>query len=120
MGARRTAGVVAGVLTVGAVAAAIAVFNLPKAQSSPNTADNPPVSTAEITKETLIDRENHDGTLAHGDPTTISSRGNGTVTGLPAEGATVSRGKALSSTSTTSLSPCSTVRCRPIARSRRA
>jgi hypothetical protein len=95
MGARRTAGVVAGVLTVGAVTAAIAVFNLPKAQSSPNSADNPPVSTAEITKQTLIDRESHDGTLAHGDTTTISSRGNGTVTGLPVEGATVSRGKAL-------------------------
>jgi peptidoglycan hydrolase-like protein with peptidoglycan-binding domain len=95
MGARRTAGVVAGVLTVGAVTAAIAAFNLPKAQSSPNSAGNPPVSTAEITKQTLIDRENHDGTLAHGDTTTISSRGNGTVTGLPAEGATVTRGKAL-------------------------
>jgi peptidoglycan hydrolase-like protein with peptidoglycan-binding domain len=53
------------------------------------------VSTADITKQTLIDRENHDGTLAHGDTTTIASRGNGTVTGLPAEGATVTRGKAI-------------------------
>jgi peptidoglycan hydrolase-like protein with peptidoglycan-binding domain len=95
MGPRRTAGVVAGVLTVGAVSAAIALFNLPKAQSSPNSAGNPPVSTAEVTKQTLIDRENHDGTLAHGDTTTVSSRGNGTVTGLPVEGATVSRGEAL-------------------------
>jgi peptidoglycan hydrolase-like protein with peptidoglycan-binding domain len=95
MGARRTAGVVAGVLTVGAVAAAITVFNLPKAEDSPNSANNPPTSTADITKQTLIDRENHDGTLAHGDTTTISSRGSGTVTGLPAEGATVTRGKAL-------------------------
>jgi peptidoglycan hydrolase-like protein with peptidoglycan-binding domain len=95
MGARRTAGVVAGVLAVGAVAAAIAIFNLPRADGGNNAADTTPVSSAEITKQTLIDRESHDGTLGHGDSTTISSRGNGTVTGLPTEGATVTRGKAL-------------------------
>jgi peptidoglycan hydrolase-like protein with peptidoglycan-binding domain len=87
--------VVAGVLSVGAVAAAITVFNLPDAQESPNTASNTPASTADITELTLIDRENHDGTLGHGDTTTISSRGNGTVTRLPAEGTTVTRGKAI-------------------------
>jgi len=95
MGARRTAGVVAGVLSIGAVAAAITVFNLPDANDSPNSADNPPVATADITKQTLIDRETHDGTLGHGDPAAISSRGSGTVTWLPAEGATVTRGKAI-------------------------
>jgi peptidoglycan hydrolase-like protein with peptidoglycan-binding domain len=95
MGARRTAGVVAGVLLVGAVAAAITVFNLPEAKESPSSANSTPASTADITKQTLIDRENRDGTLAHGDTTTISSRGNGTVTGLPAEGATITRGKAI-------------------------
>jgi len=95
MGARRTAGVVAGVLSAGAVAAAITVFNLPKAQGRPGSADSLPLSTAEVTKQTLVDRENHDGTLGHGDPTTISARGGGTVTGLPAEGATVTRGKAI-------------------------
>ena len=95
MGVRRTAGMVAGVLTVGAVTAAIVVFNLPKTLSNPNAADNPPMSTTAITEQTLIDRENHDGTLAHGDTTTISSRANGTVTGLPAEGTTISRGKPL-------------------------
>ncbi|TMR97710.1 peptidoglycan-binding protein [Nonomuraea basaltis] len=95
MGARRTAGVVAGVLSIAAVAAVITVFNLPEAEGSNNPADNTPVPTADITKQTLIDRENHDGTLGHGDTTTISSRGNGTVTGLPAEGATVTRGKAI-------------------------
>jgi peptidoglycan hydrolase-like protein with peptidoglycan-binding domain len=95
MGAPRAAGVVAGVLSVGAVAAAITVFNLPVADGRPNSADSTPVSTAEVTKQTLVDRESHDGTLGHGDTTTISSRGNGTVTGLPAEGATVTRGKAI-------------------------
>ncbi|MET0236949.1 MAG: peptidoglycan-binding protein [Kibdelosporangium sp.] len=95
MGARRTTGVVAGVLTVGAVAAAITAFNLPEAQDSPNSANDPPTSTADITQQTLIDREKHDGTLGYGDATTISSRAIGTVTGLPAERATVTRGKAL-------------------------
>jgi len=95
MGARRTAGVVAGVLSVGVVAAAITVFNLPEGEVSPSSASNTPVSTADITRQTLVDRENHDGTLGHGDTTSISSRGNGTVTGLPAEGATITRGKAI-------------------------
>lgn len=95
MGARRTVGVVAGVVAVGAVAAAITFFNLPKGKDDPSTANTTPISTAEIAKETLIDRENHDGTLGHGTSTTISSRGSGTVTWLPTEGTTVRRGKAL-------------------------
>jgi peptidoglycan hydrolase-like protein with peptidoglycan-binding domain len=95
MGARRTASVVTGMLAVGTVAAVLTAFNLPGAEDSPTPADKTPVSTAVITRQTLIDRENHDGTLGHGDATTISSRGNGTVTGLPAEGATLTRGKAI-------------------------
>ncbi|GGT74465.1 peptidoglycan-binding protein [Actinomadura citrea] len=95
MDARRTAGVAAGVLAVGAVAAAITAFNLAGAEDGPTPVDRTPVSTADITRQTLIDRENHDGTLGHGDATTVSSRGRGTVTGLPAEGATVTRGKAI-------------------------
>ena len=95
MGARRTAGVVAGVISAGAVAAAITVFNLPESEGKANSADDTPAATAEVTKETLVDREDHDGTLGHGDTTTAASRGSGTVTWLPAEGATVTRGKAL-------------------------
>ncbi len=93
MGARRTAGVVAGVLSAGTVAGA--VFGLPDAERRPGTANNTPAATADITRLTLIDRENHDGTLGHGDTTTISSRGEGTVTRLPAEGTTITRGKAI-------------------------
>jgi peptidoglycan hydrolase-like protein with peptidoglycan-binding domain len=87
--------VVAGVVAVGAVVAAITVVNLPDAGSSPDLVKSTPVSTTEITEQTLTDRESHGGTLGHGDTTTISSRGDGTVTGLPAEGATVIRGAAL-------------------------
>jgi peptidoglycan hydrolase-like protein with peptidoglycan-binding domain len=92
MGTRPTV-VVTGVVAVGAVAAAITVFNLPKSDANPSSASSTPASTAVITKQTLVDRETHDGTLAHGDSTTISSRVSGTITSLPVEGSTISRGK---------------------------
>ncbi|MBM2618672.1 peptidoglycan-binding protein [Actinoplanes sp. LDG1-06] len=95
MSRRRTTGVVAGVLTVGAVAAAVTVINLPPAESGDGTTGNTPAETAEITRETLIDRESHDGTLGHGDTSTVTARGSGTVTGLPASGAVITRGKPL-------------------------
>ena len=96
MSARRTAGVVAGVVTVGAVAAAVTVFNLPPAESNDNTSDSQTVAnTADIAKETLVDRESHDGTLGHGSTTTLACKGSGTVTWLPSTGSTISRGKAL-------------------------
>jgi peptidoglycan hydrolase-like protein with peptidoglycan-binding domain len=95
MVARRTAGVVAGVLAVGAVAATVTVVDLAKAARGAKPAHPTSVATAEVTQQTLIDRENHDGTLAHGESTTVSARGAGTVTELPAEGTTIARGKAL-------------------------
>ncbi|MFJ1768460.1 efflux RND transporter periplasmic adaptor subunit [Amycolatopsis sp. NPDC088138] len=95
MGARRTTGVVAGVVSAGAVVAAITVVTLPDAASSPVPATTTPATTTEITEQTLTDRENHGGTLGHGDTTTVSSREDGTVTGLPAEGETVTHGAAL-------------------------
>jgi peptidoglycan hydrolase-like protein with peptidoglycan-binding domain len=94
--ARRTTGIVAGALAVGAVAAAVTVLNLPEAESSSGggTGARSP-NTAEITKETLVDRESHDGTLGHGATTTLFAGIGGTVTWLPATGATIRRGKAL-------------------------
>lgn len=90
---RRTTGVVAGVLSVGAVAAAVTLFNLPRAESGDNTTGTAPAETAEVTKETLVDTESHDGTLGHGDTTTVAARDNGTVTHLAAIGSTITRGK---------------------------
>lgn len=95
MGAKRTAGVVAGVVVVGAVAAAITVFNLPEKEDNADPGSTAPAATADIAKTTLVDRESHDGTLGHGDTITISARGSGTVTGLPPQGSTVKRGAAL-------------------------
>ncbi|GID26974.1 peptidoglycan-binding protein [Paractinoplanes brasiliensis] len=95
MNRRRTTGVVAGVLTIGAVAAAVTVINLPAAESGDSTTGSGPAETAEITKQTLIDRESHDGTLGHGDTSTVAARGSGTLTALPASGAVITRGKPL-------------------------
>ncbi|MQY05509.1 peptidoglycan-binding protein [Actinomadura macrotermitis] len=95
MGARRRAATVAGVLAAGAAVAAVTVFGMPGARSGHRPAGRAPVPTAGITRQTLVDREDHDGTLGHGDATTISSRGAGTVTWLPPEGATITRGKAV-------------------------
>jgi peptidoglycan hydrolase-like protein with peptidoglycan-binding domain len=86
---------VAGVLVVGGAVAAITVFTLRDPEDQPDSTADTPASTAAITKQTLIDRVSYDGTLAHGDSTTVSSRTSGTVTALPAEGATISRGKAV-------------------------
>jgi hypothetical protein len=94
MSARRVTGVTAGVLAVGAVAAAVTVLNLPDAESSSSAAEKA-TTTTDVTQETLVDRESHDGTLGHGATTTLSARGSGTVTWLPATGSTIRRGKAL-------------------------
>jgi peptidoglycan hydrolase-like protein with peptidoglycan-binding domain len=95
MSRRRTTGLVAGVLSVGAVAAAVTVLNLPDARSSQQPSGELPAQTAEITKGTLIDGETHDGTLGHGETTPFAARTAGTVTRLPATGAIVTRGKPL-------------------------
>jgi multidrug efflux system membrane fusion protein len=78
-------------LTAGA-AAAVAV-GLPDAQEQAE-ASAPPV-TAVVKKQTLVDTETSDGELGYGDTTAHACRLSGTVTALAAEGATVTRGKAL-------------------------
>lgn len=95
MSARRTTtGVIAGVVSAGAIVAAVTL--LPRSQSSAGSSGSElPADTASITKTTLIDRESHDGTVGHGDTTAISARVGGTVTMLPAVGTTITRGKAL-------------------------
>ena len=93
MSRRRTISVLAGVLAVGTAAAAVTVLNLPEAASDDDATGREPAATTEITEQTLVDSESHDGTLGHGDTTTVTARAAGTVTGLPATGTTVTRGK---------------------------
>jgi peptidoglycan hydrolase-like protein with peptidoglycan-binding domain len=81
----------AAALTAGA--AAVVVAGLPEAPEQAE-ASLPP-ATAVVERETLVDTETTDGELGYGDTTTHACRLSGTVTALPAEGATVRRGKAL-------------------------
>jgi peptidoglycan hydrolase-like protein with peptidoglycan-binding domain len=54
-----------------------------------------PPATAKVTRQTLVDTQTETGELGYGNATIVSGRLAGTVTALPASGATVKRGQAL-------------------------
>ncbi|GAA0941152.1 peptidoglycan-binding protein [Nonomuraea longicatena] len=54
-----------------------------------------PPATARVERATLTDTTTVDGTLGYGADRTVTARGGGTITWLPAEGATVTRGRAV-------------------------
>jgi membrane fusion protein, multidrug efflux system len=60
-----------------------------------STAGDLPPATAEVTRQTLVDRQAEDGTLGYGDTTTITNQQPGTVTWIPAEGKVLHRGATL-------------------------
>ena len=80
------------VVVAGAAAAAAIGFggNTPAAPS--NTADLP-AAAAPVTRTTLIRTQQVNGTLGYGTPVTLNAPGHGTITWLPAPGATISRGQ---------------------------
>jgi peptidoglycan hydrolase-like protein with peptidoglycan-binding domain len=84
---------VAAAAVVGAAGAAAIGFG-GDADRTPTSSARPP-ETAPITRTTLYDREELDGTLGHGAEKEIAGRLNGTVTWLPETGAVVQRGQAL-------------------------
>ncbi|OLF17737.1 peptidoglycan-binding protein [Actinophytocola xanthii] len=90
---RLVGAVVAVVLTAAAATAAAVGFDWGPASTSPPTRRLP--ETAELTRQTLVDRRIENGSLGHGDATGVAGRLGGTVTALPAPGATLSRGQAL-------------------------
>jgi peptidoglycan hydrolase-like protein with peptidoglycan-binding domain len=92
---RKTAVAVTAVLTAGAAVAAVAAVRLPDAAGGEKPTSALPAATAAVTKQTLVDRQSEDGTLAYGDTTAVMTRLAGTVTGLPAAEATIKRGKSL-------------------------
>jgi multidrug efflux system membrane fusion protein len=89
----RRKGYAAAAVALTAGAAAAVVVGLPDTQEQAE-ASAPPV-TATVERQTLVDTETTDGELGYGDTTAHASRLSGTVTALAAEGATVTRGKAL-------------------------
>jgi membrane fusion protein, multidrug efflux system len=86
-------GVTLGVLAAaGATTAAVAYGATD--QHTPARSTLPP-ATAQITRQTLLDQQQEDGTLAFGRESSIANRLNGTITGLADTGAIVHRGEAL-------------------------
>ncbi|BCY06092.1 efflux RND transporter periplasmic adaptor subunit [Actinoplanes sp. L3-i22] len=96
MNRRWTTAAVAGGLVAAGVTAYVLLGGLPKAEDPAQAGSgDQPAATADVTKATLVDKESHDGSLGYGDTTALATRLSGTVTWMPAVGATVARGKPL-------------------------
>jgi membrane fusion protein, multidrug efflux system len=88
--------VVAGLTVVAVGAAGAAAVGFGGEDGGTPTRGALPPKTAEVTKQTLVDTEEVDGTLGYGEETALRHGGSGgTVTWLAAAGSTVSRGKPL-------------------------
>ncbi|MEH0985973.1 peptidoglycan-binding protein [Micromonospora sp. CPCC 205556] len=91
----RALAVGATVLLVGALGVVAAVGVGGGSGGDAAVADTAPPATAAVTRQTLADAETADGELGYGATRTATSRLAGTITALPATGATVTRGRAL-------------------------
>ncbi|MEU4577178.1 peptidoglycan-binding protein [Nonomuraea sp. NPDC023979] len=63
--------------------------------TGPAAAVRTPPATATVTRTTLTETKTVDGALGHGPATTVTAKAQGTITWLPAEGATITRGRAV-------------------------
>jgi peptidoglycan hydrolase-like protein with peptidoglycan-binding domain len=91
---RRTrAIVVTAVVLVVAVAAGVAAFGIDFSKGSTASSIRLPPATGTVTRMTLTETEKVNGTLGYGDVHPVTARGMGTVTWLPAGGATVQIGQ---------------------------
>lgn len=81
------------VLAIAAASVATVAFGGTR-KAAPDRTGLPPATT-QVTRTTLTQTEDVDGTLGYGEATVVSGRLSGTVTALPAEGSTVDRGKAM-------------------------
>jgi peptidoglycan hydrolase-like protein with peptidoglycan-binding domain len=77
-------------LVVASGAAAAVGFGGADASTAPRSALPP--ATVTVARGTLVQTETVDGTLGYGDPVAVKAQGGGTLTWLPAEGATLTRG----------------------------
>jgi peptidoglycan hydrolase-like protein with peptidoglycan-binding domain len=90
---RRAVAVGVVVVAVGAVAGA---FILRRPEDSPSASEpTAPTATAQVERRDLVERESVDGTLGYGDTRDVASPRQGTLTALPAAGATIDRGASL-------------------------
>ena len=78
-----------------AVVAGLAVTGLPGGGAQANDGGEARLGSAEVTRRTLIEQSEVDGTLGHGDAVPVVNRRNGTLTWMAAAGSTVDRGQPL-------------------------
>ncbi|WP_422737356.1 efflux RND transporter periplasmic adaptor subunit [Micromonospora sp. WMMD729] len=93
--ARLRAALVGGVVLLVAAVGVVAAVGFGGGTGGDAAQAGPPADTAAITRQTLADSETADGELGYGTTRTATARLSGTVTGLPATGSTVRRGKPL-------------------------
>jgi hypothetical protein len=90
---RRTVLVTGGTILVAvAVAAASLGFG---GDPPPEPSGGPALATTPVTRATLTQTQQVNGTLGYGTPVRVSARENGTITALPVLGAVINRGEAL-------------------------
>jgi membrane fusion protein, multidrug efflux system len=87
-----TAGIAAALVAAGAF---VLVPRLSDNDNGAQAKSNLPADTADVTKQTLVDKETHDGSLTYTDTYKIKTKLRGTLTGLAAAGSTVKQGGAL-------------------------
>ncbi|MEU8143007.1 peptidoglycan-binding domain-containing protein [Nonomuraea sp. NPDC048901] len=78
-----------------AAAVAAAAIGFGGNGSGTAVAGRTPPATAKVTRTTLTETKTVDGTLGYGDTITVTAKSPGTITWLPEEGATITRGKAV-------------------------
>ena len=87
-----TAGIAVVLVAVGA-GGYVYLSNRSDNGNAAQASSNLPAATAVVTKQTLVDTESHDGSLAYADTTTIKTKLSGTLTAMAAAGSTVKRGQ---------------------------
>ena len=93
MNRRRTLNI-AGATAV-ALVAGLAITGLPGGGAKADDGDGPRLGSSAITRRTLVEQQDLDGTLGHGDAVPLVNRTNGTLTWMAAAGSTVDRGEPL-------------------------
>jgi multidrug efflux system membrane fusion protein len=81
--------------TAAVLVAVLAVAGLPGGGARADGSDGPRLGMAEVTRRTLVEQQDVDGTLGHGDAVPLVNRTNGTLTWMAAPGSTVDRGEPL-------------------------
>jgi peptidoglycan hydrolase-like protein with peptidoglycan-binding domain len=90
---RRTAVATGGAAV--ALVALLAVTGLPGGRAKADGGNGPKLGSAEVTRRTLVEQQDFDGTLGHGDAAPVVNRMAGTLTWLAPAGSTVDRGQPL-------------------------